>query len=94
MLIRKITMRNQAWQDIGSGMVARTFKQASKLRTTLLGGPCMDDIFRGKMWSLSTGKVLDDCETDAVSDDKLNREMDNVDDIRVELTLKERPKAI
>ena len=45
-------------------MVARTFKQVSKLRTTSPGGPCMDDIFRRKVWSLSIGKVLDDCETD------------------------------
>ena len=48
----------------------------------------MDDIFRRKVWSLSTGKVLDDCETDAISDDKLRRDIGKVDDIRVELTLK------
>ena len=38
--------------------------------------------------SCSTSKVLDDCETDAISDDKLNRDIGKVDDIRVELTLK------
>ena len=69
-------------------MVARTFKQVAKLRTTFPGGQCMDDIFRRKVWSLSTGKVLDDCKTDAISDNKLNRDRGKVDDIRVELTLK------
>ena len=59
------------------GMIARTFKQVSKLRTTSPGGPCMDDIFRRKVGSFSTGKVLDDCETDATSDDKLNRDSGN-----------------
>ena len=44
----------------------------------------MDDIFRRKGWSFSIGKVLDDCETDDVSDDKLNRNIGKIDDIRVE----------
>ena len=92
--IHKITMRDQVWQDIGSGMVARTFKQVSKLGTTSPGGPCMDDIFRRKVWSLSTGKVLDDCETDAISDDKLNRDIGKIDDIRVEHTLKNALKLV
>ena len=48
----------------------------------------MDDIFSRMVWSLSTGKVLDDCETDAISDDKLNRDIGKADDIRVELTFK------
>ena len=48
----------------------------------------MDDIFRRKIWSLSTGKVIDDCEIDTIADNKLNREIGQVDDIRVELTFK------
>ena len=48
----------------------------------------MDDIFRSKVWSLSIGKVLDDCETDDVSDDKLIWDIAKIDDIRVELTFK------
>ena len=47
----------------------------------------MDDIFRRRVWSLSTGKVLDDCETNAISDDKLNRDISKADDIRVAITL-------
>ena len=57
----KITTRDQQWQDIGSGMVARTFKQVSKRRTTSAGGPCIDDVFHRKIWSLSTGKLIDEC---------------------------------
>ena len=48
----------------------------------------MDDIFRRKVWSLSTGKVIDDCEIDAVADKMLHRDIE-LDDIRVELTLKD-----
>ena len=40
------------------------------------------------MWSRSTCKDFDDCETDATSDDKLNRDIGKLDDIRVEFTLK------
>ena len=45
----KITTRDQQWQDIGSGMVARTFKQVSRLRTTSAGRPCIDDVFHRKI---------------------------------------------
>ena len=48
----------------------------------------MVNIFGRKVRSLSTGKVLDDCEMHAISDDKLNRDIGKLDDIRVELTLK------
>ena len=69
-------------------MVARTFKHVSRLRTTSPGGPCIDDVFHRKVWSLSTGKLVDECEIDSTVDSDLNREMDQVDDIRVELILK------
>ena len=41
-----------------------------------------------KVWIFSTSKVLDDCETDSVIDAKFNRDIGQIDDIRVELTLK------
>ena len=85
----KITMRDQVWQDIGSGMVARTFKQVSKLRTTSPVVRAWTTYFGANSWSLSTGNVLDYCETDNTPDDKLNRDIGKVDDIRVELTLKD-----
>ena len=82
--MHKITTRDQQWQDIGSGMVSRTFKRVSRLRTTSPGGPCIDDVSHRKIWSLSTGKLIDECDIDTTADSKLNREMDQVDDIRVE----------
>ena len=73
-------------------MVARTFKQVSRLRTTSAGGPCIDDVFHRKIWSLSTGKLIDECEIDSTADSKLNRELGHTDDIRVELILKNATK--
>ena len=52
----------------------------------------MDDIFARKVWSLSTGRLIDECEVDNVTDAVLNRDMGQVDDIRVELILKEAMK--
>ena len=60
----------------------------------------MDDMFKRRLCSLSTGRVIDDCEIDTTADNKLHRDMGQVDDIRVELTLnnavkvfrKERPR--
>ena len=65
-------------------MVARTFKRVSRLRITSVGGPCIDDVFHRKI----IGKLIDECEIDSTADSKLNREMDHVDDIRVEPILK------
>ena len=45
-------------------------------------------MFHRKIWSLSTGKLIDECEIDSTADSKLNREMDEVDDIRVERIFK------
>ena len=58
--IHKIMMQDKVWQYIGSGIVARTFKQVSKLRTTSPGGPCMDDIFTTKGLE-HFGPVLNTC---------------------------------
>ena len=41
-----------------------------------------------KIWSLSTGKLIDECEIDFTADSTPHREMDHVDGIRVELILK------
>ena len=84
----QITARDQQWHDVGSGVVARTFKRVSRLRTTSAGGPCMDDIAHRRVWSLSSGRMIDECEVDTTSDAELNRTLPEVDDIRVELTLK------
>ena len=87
-----ISEKDQQWTDTGSGTFARTFKQTDKLRTTSRGGPCSEDVFRRKTWSLSTGKVIDDCEIDMVSDKTLNRNLAKVDDIRIKLTMKDAVK--
>ena len=58
----------------------------SSLRPT--SGPCTDDVFHAKIWSLFTGNVVDSCEIDVTADSKLNRDMGKVDDTRVELTFK------
>ena len=84
----KISDRDMQWQDIGSGTVARTFKRTAVMRTTSKGGPCMEDIESRRIWSLSTGKLLDECRVNDVPDRVLNRKLEDIDDIRVELTLK------
>ena len=84
----EITQRDIQWKDIGSGVVARTFQKADRLHTTSKGGPCMADIQSRKIWSLSTGKIIDECDVDDVNDERLHRRLPEADDIRVELTLK------
>ena len=49
-------------------------------------------MFHWKIWSLSTGKLIDECEIDSTADSKLNRELGHTDDIRVELILKNATK--
>ena len=68
--------------------MARTFKRVPNLRSTSAGGPSIDNVFHRKIWSLSSGKLIDECEIDFTADSKLNRDMGHVDDIRVELILK------
>ena len=76
------------WKDIGSGVVAKTFPQMVRMVTTSRGGPTISDIHRRVITSLTTGKVIDDCVIDDVSDKELNRIMPYPDDVRIELTMK------
>lgn len=76
------------WQDIGSGTFARTFIGVKKLFTTTRGGPPLCDVHRRTIWSITTGKVIDDCFVDDVPDAILYRELLEEDDIRVELVMK------
>jgi hypothetical protein len=84
-----IEARDQRWVDIGSGVVSRVFKQAHRLFTTSQGGPCMADIQSRRVWSLSSGKLIDECNVDDVPDKVLHRALSKTDDIRVELVLKD-----
>ena len=56
--------------------------------TTTRGGPPIAEVHRRTIWSLSRGRVIDDCIVDDVPDHILNRVMNEPDDIRVELTMK------
>ena len=48
----------------------------------------MEDVESRRVWSLSTGKVIDECRIDEVTDEVMNRKLPAPDDIRVELTVK------
>ena len=73
---------------MGSGVFARTFVQAERMVTTTRGGPPIEDVHRRTIWSLSKGKVIDDRIVDDTPDHILNRYLDEADDLRVELTMK------
>ena len=69
------------WQNIASGIFARTFPNEQRLRTTSESGPPMCENPRRVICSLSTGRVLDDCVADDVPDAVLGRFMERPDDI-------------
>ena len=83
-----IKPRDLKWVDIGSGVMPRTFAQATHMVTTSKGGPNIDDIHSRRIWSLSTGKLINECVIDSTSDQVLRRELTTKDDIRVEVILK------
>ena len=90
---RDIPKCDLEWRDIGSGMMANTFRMASKLVTTTKGGPAMGDIAWRRTYSLTTGKLIDECEPDEVRDSVLHRELKVPDNIRVEITMKNAAEA-
>jgi hypothetical protein len=65
--------RDLRWVDIGSGVVSRVFPRATRLMTTSKGGPCMADIHSRRVWSLTTGRLLDECDVQNTSDDVTHR---------------------
>ena len=85
---RSIDGRDREWIDIGSGIMSRVFTNATRLHTTSKGGPSMSDVQYRRVWSLTTGKLLDECCIDDVPDRELHRPLREPDDIRVELTLR------
>ena len=64
-----ITDRDQRWIDIRSGLTSKVFIGAERLHTTYRGGPNVMDIQHRRVWSLTTGKMLDDCCIDDTHDD-------------------------
>ncbi len=87
--IGKYCKEDLEWVDIGSGTFAKTFPQATWLRTTSRGGPPLQDVHRRIVRSLRTGKIIDDCIVDDVKDDVLNRRLHKPEDVRVELIMKD-----
>ena len=85
---KDVTSRDQQWVDIGSGIVSRTFIGAEKLMTTSRGGPNIIDIQHRKVWSLTSRKLLHECDVNDVTDEELNKQLPAPDNIRVELTLR------
>ena len=84
----QVSMGELEWRNIGSGVFAKTFIGASRLRTTSKGGPRLEDVHRRVVRSLSTGKVIDDCIIEDTPDEVLNRYLRQPDDLRVELTMR------
>ena len=77
------------WCNIGSGVFAKTFKNIDHLPLSSKGGPCAGDIYRRIVRSLSSGKVIDDCLVDDVSDSELRRKLSSPDNLRVELVMRD-----
>ena len=69
-------------------MVAKTIVGAEKFITTSRRGPCLEDIQSRRIWSLTTGKLLDECDVENTPHSVLNRRMMEPDNIRIEPTLK------
>ena len=80
---KNIKPRDLVWRDIGSGTMAKTFVGATHLWTTTKNGPRMSEIKVRRIWSLTSGKLIDECEVDMVADEVLRRPLAKPDDIRV-----------
>ena len=72
---KAIKAEELVWKSIGSGTMAKTFIDAEKLPVTTKGGPPMREVHRRIVWSLSSGKVIDDCVIDEVPDEILYRRL-------------------
>ena len=83
-----IAKEEMVWRDVGSGVMARTFKGAKRLQVSTKGGPAEADVERRTIWNLDTGKIIDDCMVEDTPDSELYRELPFETNIRVELTLK------
>ena len=88
----RIPQEELEWREIGSGMWARSFIGMSRLLTTTRSGPCESEVKRRIIRNADTGKLIDDCEPEHVSDEKLFRDMKEKTNIRVELIMKNAAK--
>ena len=85
----EIKSRDHKWVDIGSGMVSRIFTDADRVVTATKSGPPMCDIKTRRIWSLTTGRLLDEADVENVPDKVLHLRLKTRDNIRVELVLKD-----
>ena len=83
-----IAKEDLEWKHIGSGIIAKTFKDAKSFITTSKNGPAAQDVYRRVTTNLRTGKIIDDCIVDDVADDVLHRRLPAPESIRVELTMR------
>ncbi len=84
----KCPAAEMAWQDIGSGVFAKTFKNVTRLPTTSKGGPRIEEVHKRVIRSVKTGKVVDECIVDDTADAIIHRMLPREEDLRVELTMK------
>ena len=84
MLSSLIKPKDIEWRDIGSGTVAKTFNNVTRMHTTTKRGPPIEDVHIRRVWSLSRGALIDECEVDKTADSILNRELREPGDIRVQ----------
>ena len=85
----KFTQGELEWRHIGSGVFARAFPKAKNMATTTKNGPPIQEVYKRKIWSLFTGRIIDECHMDDFSDEVFHRPLQHPDNIRVELTMRE-----
>ena len=50
--------------SIGSGTVAKTFRNVTRMHTTTRHGPPIEDVHIRRIWSLGRRVLIDECEVD------------------------------
>ena len=88
MKAEEVKVKDRQWLNIGSGIMSRVFMNADRMVTTTKSGPPMSDIKTRRIWSLTTGRMIDEAEVEDVADKILHRPLSKPDNIRVELVLK------
>ena len=84
-----IRPKDREWRHVGSGIVVRSFENMKRLLVSTKSGPPLCEIKSRRVWSLSTGKLIDECEDiEEVPDKWLNRELPYPDNVKIELTLR------
>ena len=80
---KRIKPKDLEWRDIGSGTVAKTFRGVTKLMTTTKRGPALEDIQIRRVWSLSRGVLIDECDVGRTPDSQLDRKLQELSLIHI-----------